>query len=462
MDELKNQLNRRSRFLKSVDTPEGIIVYWMSRDQRIEDNYAFLYAYSKAVELNQPICVVFNLYNSFNKANKRHLDFMIDGLKKIEIELKSYNVPFMILSGNPTFTIPEFLKSFNCKLLVSDFSPLRNVQKYKLNINSKINISHVEVDTHNIIPVWETSDKKEYGAYTIRPKIHRLLSKFLVEIPAIVKIESKTQIDFNRSLNTNFQWNYIINKIRIPEFKVIKQMTEFKSGKEYALETLDNFIKFRLENYSAQKNNPNSSSLSGLSVYLHFGQISAQRIALEVGKFREIYPESVNSFLEELIVRKELSDNYCYYEKNYDNPEGLPQWAKDTLNNHRHDKREYLYPLEVFEFGETHDRLWNASQLEMVKTGKMHGYMRMYWAKKILEWTKSPEEAFEIGIYLNDKYELDGRDPNGYTGISWALGGLHDRPWPERPVFGKVRYMNYNGCMRKFDVESYIDRIYRI
>ena len=162
------------------------------------------------------------------------------------------------------------------------------------------------------------------------------------------------------------------------------------------------------------------------------------------------------TFLEQLIVRRELAENFCYYNNDYDSFNGFHAWAKKTLNEHRADEREFLYSPAEFENAETHDDLWNAAQYQMVEKGKMHGFMRMYWAKKILEWTPDPEVALQTAIDLNDKYELDGRDPNGYTGIAWSIGGIHDRPWFERPVFGKVRFMNYNGCKRKFNVNNYI------
>ena len=196
--------------------------------------------------------------------------------------------------------------------------------------------------------------------------------------------------------------------------------------------------------------------LSNLSPYLHFGQISAQRVALIVNGLGN-HP-SAESFLEELIVRRELSDNFCYYNSDYDSFKGFPEWAKKTLNDHKKDEREFVYTLKKFEEAKTHEDLWNAAQMQLVNTGKLHGYMRMYWAKKILEWSKSPEEALKIAIYLNDKYELDGRDPNGYTGCAWAIGGVHDRAWAERPVYGKIRYMNRNGAKRKFDIEKYISK----
>ena len=203
----------------------------------------------------------------------------------------------------------------------------------------------------------------------------------------------------------------------------------------------------------ADRNNPNLDGQSNLSPYLHFGQIAASRVALEVIKSMK----DAGAFLEELIVRRELSDNFCYYNQNYDNLQGFPAWARSTLEEHSRDRREYLYTVEELERGSTHDDLWNAAQLEMVQRGKMHGYMRMYWAKKILEWTESPAEALRAAIYLNDRYELDGRDPNGYVGAAWSIGGVHDRAWKERAIYGKVRYMSYNGSKRKFDVPGYIN-----
>jgi deoxyribodipyrimidine photo-lyase len=229
-------------------------------------------------------------------------------------------------------------------------------------------------------------------------------------------------------------------------------------GQKAARKMLRHFIKQKLNAYEAQRNDPNLDALSILSPFLHFGQISAQRVALEVQK-ADIPEDDKAAFLEESIVRRELADNYCYYNEKYDNFRGFPDWARKSLDEHRKDKREYKYTLMQFEGGLTHDGLWNAAQMEMVKTGKMHGYMRMYWAKKILEWTKTPEEAQKIAIILNDKYELDGRDPNGYTGIAWSIGGVHDRAWFTRPVFGKVRYMSSGGARSKFDVDAYIDKV---
>jgi deoxyribodipyrimidine photo-lyase len=228
-------------------------------------------------------------------------------------------------------------------------------------------------------------------------------------------------------------------------------------GESAAHRALAGFLDQRLEGYATDRNDPNRNGQSGLSPYLHFGHLAPQRVALAVAAGGT--PDDRDAFLEELIIRRELSDNFCWYNNRYDQVEGFPDWARKTLDRHRADPREYRYSRGALERGETHDRLWNAAQKEMVLTGKMHGYLRMYWAKKILEWSGSPEEALAAAIFLNDRYELDGRDPNGYAGIAWSIGGVHDRPWGERPVFGMVRYMNYNGCARKFDVPGYIGRI---
>jgi deoxyribodipyrimidine photo-lyase len=215
----------------------------------------------------------------------------------------------------------------------------------------------------------------------------------------------------------------------------------------------------RLPNYAADRNNPCVQGQSGVSPYLHFGHLSPQRLAFTVSH-SELAREVKDDFLEELVVRRELADNFCFYEPAYDHISGFSDWAQKTLQDHKKDKRDYLYGLSRLEQAATHEPLWNACQMDLVNRGKLHGFLRMYWAKKILEWTRSPEEALEYAILLNDRYSLDGRDPNGYTGIAWSIGGVHDRAWKERPVFGKIRYMNEAGCRRKFDVAAYISSVF--
>ena len=217
------------------------------------------------------------------------------------------------------------------------------------------------------------------------------------------------------------------------------------------------FLETRLEGYAERRNDPLLDGQSGLSPYLHFGQLSAQRVALEARKSPCLRPD-LEAFLEELIVRRELADNYCFYNENYDSAEGFPRWGRETLKAHERDRRDALYTHTDFETARTHEDLWNAAQNQLVRTGKLHGYLRMYWAKKILEWSPSPADALRTAIALNDRFSLDGRDPNGYAGCAWAIGGVHDRPWRERPVYGKIRYMNRNGAKRKFDVAAFVER----
>lgn len=438
----------RIRLLQSGKSSSGPIVYWMSRDQRVHDNWALIYSQKLAITERKSLVVIFNLVPDFLEATIRQYGFMIKGLQEIERELINYNIPFHLLQGKSEIEIPNFLRDVNASVIVSDFDPLKIKRVWKREISKNINVPFYEVDAHNIVPCLVVSAKTEFGAYTIRPKIHKLLPEFLDEFTPIVKMKKSDTLGKDK-----IDWTAELKNLRIN--KEVREVDWIKSGEEAAVKMLKDFLENKFDRYAEERNDPNQNVLSNLSPYLHFGQISGQRVALTVQQMCPDHPSS-ETFLEELIIRRELSDNFCYYNKNYDSFEGFHDWAKKTLNDHRKDKREFLYSLDEFEDAQTHEDLWNAAQIELVSTGKMHGYMRMYWAKKILEWSKTPEDALKIAIYLNDKYELDGRDPNGYTGCAWAIGGVHDRAWTERPVFGKIRYMNRNGAKRKFDVASYV------
>ena len=440
---------KRIRLLKNGKEAKGPIIYWMSRDQRVYDNWALLFAQQLALEKKRNLAVVFSLVPKFLDATLRQYDFMLKGLIEVEQELRKLNIPFFLLTGNPAEEISKFLSEHKAGVLVSDFDPLKIKRKWKNEIAKKIEIPFYEVDAHNVVPCFYASLKQEFGAYTFRPKIHKKLLEFLVEFPKLKKMKNIGGIS-----SDIIDWQDVYKSLKVNE--KIKPVSWIKPGEKAAHKTLKNFIETKFDKYADTRNDPNANVLSNLSPYLHFGQISAQRIAHILSGFGN-HP-SAESFLEELIVRKELSDNFCFYNSNYDSFSGFPDWAKKTLNDHRVDEREFVYSLKEFEESETHEDLWNAAQRELVATGKMHGYIRMYWAKKILEWSKSPEEALKIAIYLNDKYELDGRDPNGYTGCAWAIGGLHDRAWKERPVYGKIRYMNRNGAKSKFDIQKFISQ----
>ena len=431
--------------LNDIPVRQGPSVYWMSRDQRVEDNWALLYA--RELAESAPLMVVFNLVSQFEGAALRQYSFMLEGLKEVYRKLKEKNVPLYIISGDPAENIPAFLRKVKCGALVTDFDPLRIKRKWKGQVAGKIRVAFHEVDAHNIVPCRVASDKREYAAYTIRPKINRGLERFLTGFPGLRK-QKGVEIP-------PIDWDSLYDSLKVN--RSVEPVSWLKPGADAAGMVIDRFIKDRIERYPGESNDPNQDAVSDISPYLHFGQISAQRIALRV-RDADASEEAKEAYLEQLIVRRELSDNFCLYEDKYDSTESFTGWAAESLDKHRGDSREYVYSRNQFENARTHDRLWNAAQREMMLRGKMHGYMRMYWAKKILEWTADPEEALSIAVYLNDRYELDGRDPNGYAGIAWAIGGVHDRAWKERDIFGKVRYMSYQGCRRKFDVEKYIER----
>lgn len=437
--------SRRVRTLREGSN-EGPVVYWMSRDQRVKDNWALTYAAEEAHTRKQPLLVFFALSPGFLGATLRQYDFMLRGLEEVEAKLREKDVPFYLRTGEPPHLVSAFVKEQQAGLLVTDFDPLSLKRQWKQEVLEQVACEVVEVDAHNVVPCWIASPKQEFAAYTIRPKLRKLIPEFLTEYP---KTRFPTHI-----LPEPVDWEQLRKALTVD---TNVRPTAFVPGEAAAADTLSRFIEERLPSYEEKRNDPNEDAQSDISPYLHFGQISAQRIALCV-KEAEAPKASKEAYLEELIVRRELSDNFCYYNKNYDNAEGFPDWAKKTLKEHAADPRPYLYDRRTLEAGSTHDELWNASQRQMVRTGKMHGYMRMYWAKKILEWSPTIEEALATAIYLNDRYELDGRDPNGYTGIAWSIGGVHDRAWFDRPIFGKIRYMSAGGAKGKFDVTRYCER----
>jgi deoxyribodipyrimidine photo-lyase len=279
------------------------------------------------------------------------------------------------------------------------------------------------------------------------------MDEYADKFPNLISYEHNKLVD-----KKVFKTKEILSQLPVEDIPTVDY---FIPGEKAAKEKLRSFLENKVKDYDELGNDPNQDVLSDMSPYLHFGQISSQYILHEAREHKVMNPSTelaVDKFIEELVVRRELTDNYCNYNQNYDNFKGFKDWAKKTLNDHRDDDREYLYTYKQFEKAETHDELWNAAQIQMLREGKMHGYMRMYWCKKILEWTKTPEQAQQIALKLNDTYELDGRDPNGYVGVAWSIGGVHDRAWAEREVYGKIRYMNYNGCKRKFDIKSYSEK----
>ena len=424
------------------------ILYWMQASQRAEQNHALELAVSKANELKQPLIVYFGLTDSFPEANQRHYRFMLEGLRETREILHSRGIGMVIEKTTPETGVTEFARK--AALVVCDRGYLRVQKAWRQYIAGHIECPLLQVESDVTVPVETVSGKEEYSAATLRRKLLPIVYPHLVLIP-----EEIPKIDSTKIVRDSYDISDIDKAVSgLSVDHSVQPVSNYRGGTIEAKNRLDEFIDGKLDRYDDSRNDPNSDSLSNLSPYLHFGQISPVYIALKVS--RHGGPGS-NAFLEELIVRRELSMNYVHYNPQYDSFDGLPEWSKRSLWEHMIDVREYIYSREDLEQGRTHDPYWNAAQMEMVSTGKMHGYMRMYWGKKILEWTEDPEEALATAVYLNNRYELDGRDASGFTGIAWCFG-KHDRPWGNRRVFGNVRYMSAGGLKRKFDAEKYARR----
>jgi len=425
------------------------VLYWMQAAQRSECNHALEHAIDKGNELGKPIVVAFCLTADFPEANARHYHFMLEGLCEAQADLSDRGIRMVVRLGSPATCIPV-LADEACWVVV-DAGHLRIQRQWRAHVGQAVECAMEEVETNLIVPVDEAADKENFSAGTFRPRIHKKLDLYMVKL--------KPRNVMRDSLGMRLESPDFHDTARVlKELQVdgsVGPVTGFRGGAGEARRRLEEFLANKLDDYATLRNDPACDAQSHLSPYLHFGQISPLEVAMEV---KQASGKGRNAFLEELIVRRELSHNFVYHNPRYDSLGCLPPWAMRTLNYHRRDRREYVYSQEQFEAARTHDPYWNAAQREMVLTGKMHGYMRMYWGKKILEWARTPREAFRIALYLNNRYELDGRDPNGFAGIAWCFG-KHDRAWAERPVFGKIRYMNAPGLRRKFDPDGYVKRI---
>jgi deoxyribodipyrimidine photo-lyase len=444
----------------------------MCRDIRVHDNDALLFAQKLAKEKGAKLVVNYIIWNYvWEGATRRFYDWVIPSLKEVEKELREYNIPFVItfeerrLFEDRTSAIPSHIGA-----VVIDQLPLHFMSRWKkVFIDNHATIPLYEVDAHNCIPVWVTSNKQEFAAHTIRRKIHALLPEYM-ERPFEKLLNHSENFDTLLSF-PGIAWEEVSKNIVCDE--TISGTGAFVPGERKAQEMMTIFFNERLHSYEVDRNTIHIDGQSNLSPYLAHGNISRRRIVSELCKMKNISVAqafsavangsngsmgSIASFIEECVVRAEIAENYCFYNKQYDSYEGFPDWAKETLTKAKTDKRIYVYTFEEFRNAQTHDEIWNAAQMQMVKTGKMHGYMRMYWAKKILEWSKSPEEAMSIAVRLNDLYELDGRDPNGYVGCAWSIGGVHDRPWFKRPIFGAVRYMAESGVAKQGKIKVYIEK----
>ena len=446
----------RIRPLKDApENPEGrYVLYWMQSSQRADFNPALEYALEAANQRNLPLLVAFGLTDDYPEANARHYGFMLEGLAEVRRRLTSRGISFVLRRGAPDAVALELSK--DARLVVCDAGYLRVQRLWRRQLAEGLDQRFIRVEGDVVAPIAQVTNKHEYAARTIRPRIQRVMEDYIRPLPA-----TPVARPGDLGLASDFDLSdvpAILKSLRIDQR--CAPVKRFRGGEGEARARLARFIDEGLGDYGAARGKPEAEAVSYLSPYLHFGQISPVEIALAVRQSDAGAPESRATYLEELIVRRELAINHVWHSPDYDRYDGLPDWAKATLDAHAGDPRPHLYTPEQFEQARTHDRYWNAAMTEMKATGYMHNRLRMYWGKKILQWSETPAEAFSTVLELNNRYLLDGRDANSYTNVGWIFG-LHDRPWPTQPVFGTVRSMGPN-TFKSFDAEAYVMQVARL
>ena len=428
------------------------VLYWMQQSQRAEFNHALEYAIGEAARLEQGVVVAFSLTDDYPEANLRHYAFMLEGLSETAQTLAQRGIRMVLRLGSP----PEVALDIGrgASLIVCDRGYLRHQKAWRQQVAQQAECRAIQVESDVVVPVEAASDKAEIGARTLRPRIRRQLERYLVNLPAAaVRRQPRTPKLQGLDISDPHQ---ILKSLKINR-SVGLAGSFFKGGTAEARRRFGEFVKKRLARYHRNHNQPQTDDISGMSPYLHFGQISPLYMAMEASK-ASAPREAKEAFLEEMIVRRELACTFTHFNPNYDSYACLPNWARQSLAEHRRDRREHVYSDTELENAATHDPYWNAAMREMACTGFMHNYMRMYWGKKILEWSQTPEEGFATTLKLNNKYFLDGRDPNSYAGVAWVYG-VHDRAWPQRAIFGKVRSMMASGLERKCDIGAYVRKV---
>ncbi|MDO8842577.1 deoxyribodipyrimidine photo-lyase [Methanocalculus sp.] len=433
----------RIHYRSNVSTNGDRVIYWMQRSCRAEENHALEYAVLEANRRSLPLVVIFCIDPKYPDATGRTFRFMLEGLSETQERLRERGILLLTVIGDPAV---EVLRSAeDAAILISDRGYLRHERAWRHAIVEQLHCSVIEVESDMVVPVRSASIKEEWSAATLRRKITPQIGDFIHPVDKVAL--KNPSLNVGRSDLNLSDIDGILNRIGhfTPEERHIA-----RGGRIVAIQRLKAFLEAPAHLYDTARNDPGREVTSGLSPYLHFGQISPIEVARAAA--------GRSGFLEELIVRRELAVNFVWYNDRYDQIDCLPAWAYTTLTEHAKDRREYAYSLDELRRAETHDPFWNTAQKEMIFTGCMHNYMRMYWGKKILEWSETPEMAYRHAVILNNEFELDGRDPNGYAGVAWCFG-KHDRAWKERPIFGKVRYMNANGLLRKGDMRGYLERV---
>jgi deoxyribodipyrimidine photo-lyase len=444
----------RIQLLNRLDICNGnYVLYWMQQSQRAEFNHALEYALEQGNRIGQSVLVAFGLMNDYPQANLRHYTFMLEGLKETQASLAARGIKMVVQIGEPADVALALGR--RASLIVCDCGYLRHQKEWRAQVARKAACRAVQVETDVVVPVEVVSGKAEYAARTIRPKILKHLDSYLIEFKTTpVKHTSLDLRIYGLDLKN---LSNIVDKLKID--RSLGPATRFfTGGTSRAKKRFKDFIRRHLTGYVENSNQPQTDDISHMSMYLHFGQISPLYLALRIQRADPKLAEARDAFLEQLIIRRELAANFVNYTPNYDAYDCIPGWARQTLSNHQKDKRGIEYSRRQLEAADTHDAYWNAAMREMKYTGFMHNYMRMYWGKKILQWSSTPPEAFQTTLAINDKYFIDGRDPNSYAGVAWIYG-VHDRAWPERPIFGKIRYMAASGLERKCDMGAYLKKV---
>jgi deoxyribodipyrimidine photo-lyase len=431
--------------------PEGkCVVYWMQRSHRGVDNPALDVAVEAANDLGKPVVVYLAPVPYYPHANLRHYQFLVEGIPDIAEAVARRNAGF-VLRRYPDHSLLRFCEEVRPALVVGDENPMREPEHWREIAAKKLRVPFWTVDADVIVPT-QLIEKEQYAAFIIRKKLEAQLDRFLMKPKNTrAKVAWKAPAKL-RSLPPDFDlttgWDLD---------RSVSPVNTFKGGTKEALRLLREFVEKKLPRYGERRNHPELDGTSRLSPYLHFGHISPVTMALAVHA-ADAPAEDKRAYINQLLVWRELAINFVTYNPDYDNFESGENWAHRTLAEHARDPRPVLYSDRQLENAETHDPLWNAAQLQMTQSGWMHNYMRMYWAKKILEWSRTPADAYRRAVIMNDKYLLDGRDPNGYAGIAWSIVGKFDRPWFNRPIFGMVRYMSGQSTGKKFDSEKYIEQ----
>jgi deoxyribodipyrimidine photo-lyase len=423
----------------------------MQRAQRGVDNSALDTAVEAANALGKPAVVFFAPIPFYPHANLRHYRFLAEGIPDIAESLHERNIGF-VLRRFPGHSLVKFCEEVRPALVVGDENPMREPESWRQAATKKLKLPLWTVDADVIVPSG-LLQKAQYMAHIIRPRLQAQLGRFMVaprNTKARVAWKMPKQLaQLESDFDITQDW---------PLDRSVSAVSTFRGGTKEGLRLLQEFIQHGLNGYTSKRNKPELDGTSRLSPYLHFGHIGPLAVALAVQAAADVPKADKDAFLDQLITWRELAVNLVRFNSNYDNFECGEAWAHRTLAQHAKDDRPVLYSELQLEQAETHDPLWNAAQMQMVNRGWMHNYMRMYWAKKILEWSPSPAQAYQTAVFLNDKYLLDGRDPNGYAGIAWSIVGKFDRPWFDRPIFGQIRYMSARSTGKKFDRKNYIQQ----